>query len=248
MSRSEARAAGIVVAAAGAFFAFTSGLAQTVCITPNCVFAGSPPECANLAAPRIPTVLMGSGINNIFIPANPKIEPGDCILWRAATSTHSSTGSLCADDPLCGSVAPPACQFDSANVSSASATPTSICFYSPGSFPAGTGTGYFCRIHATATTGTMRGNLQVTTPIQLTVDKDLGTNSVKLSWTGGGVAGDVSFKVARQTGGDPKFPTGSTTTVSPTGGVLGTTFVDSGDLLNPATRYYLVRNKQTNES
>ena len=93
----------------------------------------------------------------------------------------------------------------------------------------------------------MRGTLQVTTPIQVTVEKFLATNSVRLSWTGGGVTGDVSYKVARQTGGDPKFPVGSTTTVNPDGGVLGTTFTDTGDLANATTRYYLVRNKKTND-
>jgi hypothetical protein len=35
--------------------------------------------------------------------------------------------------------------------------------------------------------------------------------------------------------------------VNPDSGVLGTTFIDAGDLAIPATRYYLVRNKQTNE-
>lgn len=35
--------------------------------------------------------------------------------------------------------------------------------------------------------------------------------------------------------------------LEPGGGVLGTAFTDAGDLGNPTTRYYLVRNKQTNE-
>jgi hypothetical protein len=43
------------------------------------------------------------------------------------------------------------------------------------------------------------------------------------------------------------MPAATTTTVDPDGGALGTTFTDTGDLTNPATRYYLVRNKQTNE-
>ena len=88
----------------------------------------------------------------------------------------------------------------------------------------------------------MDGTLQVTTPIQLSVSKDVG--SVKLTWSGGGVTGDISYKIARQSGGDPTFPAGTTTTINPDGGVANTTFTD---VLDATTRYYLVRNKQTNE-
>ncbi len=230
-----------------ALAAFSPARAQTACVTLNCTFAGTPAVCANRAAPRTPTVMMGSGINFVFDPANPKIEPGACIIWKAANATHSSSGAACTDDSLCNSPAPSACQWDSANVASGSATPTSTCFYDPATFPATTANGYYCRIHASPTVGTMRGTLRVTTAIALLVDKDLGTNSVRLSWTGGGVTGDISYKVARQSGGDPHFPSGTTTTVNPDGGVLGTLFTDAGDLLSPTTRYYLVRNKQTNE-
>jgi len=222
--------------------------AQTVCATPNCVVAGKPAACQNLAVPRTPTVLLTqSGINFVFDPANPKIEPGDCIIWKSVNFTHSSSGSLCATGTLCN--APPVanCQWESGNLSSVSADPTTTCQYNAADFPAGTGNAYYCRFHATPTTGTMRGTMRVTNPIVLTVDKDLGSNSVKLSWTGGGVTGDFSYKVARNTGGDPLMPAATTTTVDPDGGVLGTSFTDSGDLLDPQTRYYLVRNKQTNE-
>jgi len=217
--------------------------AQT-CITPNCVFAKTPPECANRAAPRTPIVLMGNGASLVFVPPNPKIEPGDCIQWKGATVTHSSSGSLCPESAFCDNPAPPTCQWETTNVSTGS---LATCSYPTALFPENSGTGYFCRLHATATTGTMRGTLRVTTPIQLTVGKDVGTNAVLLSWIGGGVAGDVSYKVARQVGGDPKFPAASTTTVNPDGGTLGTTFTDVGVLTNPVARYYLVRNKQTNE-
>lgn len=217
--------------------------AQTVCITPDCAFGGTPVACANRAAPRTPTVSMGSGINLVFIPSNPKIEPGDCIVWRAATLTHSSTGPSCTANSICGSPPSLGCEWDSANVASASATPTSTCFYDPALFPATTVDNYHCRFHVT-----MLGTLRVTTEIKMVIDKDLGTNSVNVSWTGGGVAGDISYKVARQSGGDPTFPAGTTITVNPDGGVFGTTFTDAGDLASPTTRYYLVRNKQTNES
>jgi plastocyanin len=233
---------GFLAVAATALVVGAPASAQTECITPNCVFAGNPANCANLATPHIPTVQMGQGLSNVFIPASPRIEPGDCILWRAASSTHSSTGPSCSADTVCGSPSPPTCRWDSANVSSASATPTSTCYYDPALFPAAASS-FHCRLHAG-----MNGTLQVTTLIALTVDKDLGTNSVVLNWTGGGVPGDLSYKVVRQTGGNPRFPVGATTTtVNPDGGVTGTSSVDVGALTNPTTRYYLVRNKQSNE-
>jgi len=222
-------------------------LAQTVCLTPNCALAAFPPGCADRAAPRIPTVFMGLGASNVFDPPNPKIEPGECIEWRVANSTHNASATACPDVANCGSPSPAACLWDTANIVNGSAILAATCFYDPAIFPAGTGNGYYCRIHATPTTGTMRGTLMVTTEIKLEVDKDLGAGSVKLSWTGGGVAGDASYKVARQSGGDPAFPAATTATANPDGGVLGTTFTDAGDLANPTTRYYLVRNKQTNE-
>lgn len=248
MSRARAHIPSLIVVAVAALAAVSEVSAQTACLTPNCAFGATPAACVNRAVPRTPTVQMGSGANLIFVPANPRIEPGDCIVWRAATITHSSSGSACPDGTLCNSPSPPTCEWETANVASGGATPTSTCFYDPVSFPPASADAFYCRIHATATTGTMRGTLQVTTPIQLIVDKMSATNSVKLTWTGGGVTGDLSYKVARQTGGDPGFPTASTTTVNPDGGVLGTTFTDVGDLVSPTTRYYLVRNKQMNES
>ncbi len=246
MSLSFARSPGVVFVAALALTAVAPALAQTVCITPNCVSGGTPAPCVDRAVPRTPTVLLGNGGMLAYEPANPRIEPGGCIVWRAVAVTHDSAGNACTDDPTCASLASEACQWDTANISSASPTPTSTCHYDAGLFPSTTAETFYCRIHASPTAGTMRGTLRVTTEIAILVDKELGTNSVKVSWTGGGVTGDVSYKVARQTGDDPTF--GSTTTVNPDGGVLGTIFTDTGDLGNPTTRYYLVRNKQTNES
>jgi len=219
--------------------------AQSACVTPNCVFGGSPPSCAATAAARVPTVhKTTSGVNFAFVPAEPRIEPGDCITWRSSGVTHSSTAAPCPDDAVCGSISPPTCTFDSGNVQNAAVT---TCHYDEAQFPVNSGSNYYCRIHATPTTGTMRGVLRVTTPIVLSVQKNVGTGAVELSWTGGGVTGDVSYKVAKQTVGDPKFPLATTTTVNPNGGVLGTAFTDAGELSSATTRYYLVRNKQTNE-
>jgi plastocyanin len=242
------RLTSLVLVATVAVLGVAPTKAQTTCATPSCVQGAVPAACQNRALPRTPTVLMTtSGLNFVFDPSTPKIEPGDCIIWRASSVTHSSSGAGCADDSLCGAPPIASCQYDTGNVSSGSATPTSTCFYSEAAFPAGTGQSFYCRIHATPTTGTMRGTIRVTTPIVLLADKDSGTNSVKLTWTGGGVTGDASYKVARNAVGDPTFATGTTTTVNPDGGVLGTSFTDVGELANAATRYYLVRNKQTNE-
>lgn len=219
--------------------------AQTACRTPNCALGAGPSACQSRAAVRTPRVLMTtSGINFVFDPSQPRIEPGDCIEWFAATVTHSSSQAGCPDDALCGSPSPPACLFDSGNVQSGTATPSALCHYDPGTFPAATAQSYYCRIHATPTTGTMRGTVQVTTAIALAVDKS-GADAA-LSWTGGGVAGDETFKVARSAA-DPRFPAATTQTLDPDGGVTGRSLKDVGALSDPTTRYYLVRNKQTNE-
>ncbi len=221
--------------------------AQEVCRTPNCAPPGSvPAQCRQRAGPRTPTVLMTTqGLSFVFDPSEPRIEPGGCVVWRAASVTHNSSDGSCPDDGLCGSPSPPACLWDTGNVSSVAADPSVICHYDPAGFPAATGDPFYCRIHASPTVGTMRGTLRVTTVIDLRVDKSLG--DVLLSWSGGGVTGDESFKVARSDSGDPAFPAAATTTFDPDGGVTGRSFRDVGELSNGLDRYYLVRNKQTNE-
>jgi len=216
--------------------------AQTTCATPNCVQGGKPPVCQNLAEPRTPNVFMTGSLT--FDPANPRIEPGDCMTWTSAAFTHSSSANPCTDDSLCGAPPVAACSYDTGNVAVSN---VSTCSYDAVKFPAGTGNAYYCRIHASPTVGTMRGVLQVTTRIVLSVNKDLATSSVKLTWTGGGVTGDVTYKVARDDVGDPHMPAATTTTADPDAGTTGTTFTDTGDLLNATTHFYLVRNKQTNE-
>jgi len=221
--------------------------AQEVCRTPDCAAPGTlPVECARRAGPRTPLVRMTTqGLSFVFDPSEPRIEPGDCVEWLAATVTHSSSDGSCPDDGLCGSPSPPACLWDSGNVSSAAASPSVVCHYDPVNFPATTGDPFYCRIHASPTTGTMRGTLRVTTAIDLTVDKDGG--DVLLRWTGGGLPGDETFKVARSDDGNPAFPAATTTTLDPDGGPTGLSFRDVGELTNSLDRFYLVRNKQTNE-
>jgi hypothetical protein len=93
----------------------------------------------------------------------------------------------------------------------------------------------------------MHGILHVTTAIGLTTDKDTGTGSVVLTWTGGGIAGDVTYMVVRSELGDPSFPTANVSLNDPDAGPTGTKFTDPGELSNPGTRYYLVRNRQSTE-
>lgn len=240
--------AAFLLLAAAVVASFDPADAQTACKTPDCVVGAKPTACMNQAAPRTPTVLMTtSGLNFVFDPSNPKIEPGDCIEWKATVVTHSSSDNHCTDDSLCGSPAPAACLWDSGNIDSASATPSAFCFYDSATFPATTAETYYCRIHATPTTGTMRGTLRVTTAINLIVDKDATLGNASLSWTGGGVTGDITYKVARSAA-DPIFAPANTQTLNPDSGTTGTKFTDAGALTDPTTRYYLIRNKQTNEN
>src|SRR5262245_35971734 len=126
--------------------------AQSACVTPNCVFGGAPPACTNTAAVRTPLVLMTqSGPNFVFTPSEPRIEPGDCVTWRSSGVTHSGTAAPCTDDAICGSVAPPTCTFDTGNVASAAQT---SCQYTEAQFPASSANNFYCRIHASPTTGT----------------------------------------------------------------------------------------------
>ncbi len=222
--------------------------AQTACITPNCSQGSPPAACRNRATPRTAVVLMTSTL--VFNPASPKIEPGDCVEWRSSAFIHSSSADPCPDDVLssCTMASPPSCLWDSGNVSSAGAPPSSYCFYDPAAYPPTSADGFYCRIHDNpAHTGTMHGTLQVTSAIDLTVDKNVAAGNVVLSWTGGGVTGDLTYKVVRSNAGDPSFPSGSITTSNPDGGTAGTQFTDVGELGNGSTRCYLVRNRQINE-
>lgn len=226
--------------------------AQTGCRTANCNFSTTPPtQCTNRATPYQTTVLLtNSGLNFIYLPATVKIEPDDCVLWMATGTIvdHSSSASDCADTNAVCSVVDTTCQWDSGNMAANDSPPSEVCHYAVTTFPQGTLDNFFCRIHASPTTGTMRGSLNVTTPIAITVDKDTGTGDVVLSWTGGGITGDVTYRVVRNLVGDPTFTVGANTlTGSPDGGNTGTTFREIGGLTDPATHYYLIRNRQINE-
>ncbi len=228
-------------------FGSTPSEAQTGCRTANCAQGAPPAGCANRAAPRTLRVLMtGDGFVNPFEfdPSAPKIEPGECVEWFPATVTHASSGASCPDSGLvCNAPPPPApCEWETGNATAGS--PGVFCHYAEGSFPGASTKNFYCRIHATPTTGTMRGALQVTTKIVLTVNKDVPAEDVLLSWTGGGITGDETFKVVRSDN-DPKFTTPST--VDPQGGPAGRNYRDVGQLNQPGNRFYLVRNRQSNE-
>ena len=217
--------------------------AQIVCRTATCAPSPGPAGCTQRAAVRTPRVLMTtSGPNFVFNPSEPRIEPGACVAWAPMTVTHSSSQNTCPDDALCGSPAPAPCLWETGNASAA--TPDIVCRYDVAQFPAGSASGYFCRIHATPTTGTMRGTLRVTTAIVLLVSKS-GSDAI-LQWTGGGIVGSEVFKVNRSAA-DPTFPAGTTQTLDPDGGPTGRSWLDVGALTDPTVRYYLIRNRQPNE-
>jgi plastocyanin len=187
----------------------------------------------------------------VFSPQNPKIEPGDCVAWTSQTGvvTHSSSADNCADTDTVCSVQDPdgMCNWDSGNETAAA---VDVCFYDPLIFPGATSDGFYCRFHCNPshTLCNMFGTMQVTTPIGLTVGKDLTNGNILLSWTGGGVTGDVTYRVVRSLVGDPRFTVGvNTVTGSPDGGNAGTMFTELGGLSDPASHYYLIRNRQTTE-
>jgi plastocyanin len=224
-------------------------LAQAGCRTANCQLSTTPPAgCVNRATPYTMTVQMTGALT--YIPQNPKIEPGDCITWQSTSLIHNSSSDDCSDTNGICSVPDPTCMWETGNVAPSDVPPAATCFYHPLTFPAGVTDGYYCRIHSNpAHEGTMFGTLRVTTPIQLTVSKNKAAGNVVLTWTGGGVAGDVTYKVVRNLVGNPRFTPGpNTVTGNPNGGVTGTTFIELGGLNDPASHYYLIRNKQTNES
>lgn len=246
------RIPGISVAVTAIAFATTLPVtpvrAQLACMTSNCAQAPIPAACQNRATPSTAVVLMTGTF--VFNPASPKIEPGDCVQWKSTAFTHSSSADPCPDDVLtsCTTASPPSCLWDSGDDSAAGTPPATVCYYDPATYPATTADGFYCRIHDNPQhTGTMHGTLQVTTPIQLAADKNVATGDVVLTWTGGGVSGDVTYKVVRSDAGDPTFPVAGITTLNPDGSTAGVQFTDVGELGNPATRYYLVRNRQINE-
>jgi plastocyanin len=224
--------------------------AQTGCRTANCAPSTTPPAgCGNRAAPYTMSVAMTDQL--VFIPQNPKIEPGDCILWVTTGSQHlhSSSADNCTDSNVTCTTPDPTCQWESGNVAFTDSPPSETCFYDVVNFPAGVADGFYCRIHSSPShANTMFGSLRITTPIDLQVSKNLGTGDIVLSWTGGGVTGDVTYKVVRNLAADPLFTAGANTvTGDPDGGSAGTAFTELGGLSDPGSHYYLIRNRQISE-
>ena len=224
--------------------------AQTGCRTANCAPSTTPPAgCGNRAAPYTTSVAMTDTL--LFVPQNPKIEPGDCILWvtTGPQHLHSSSADNCNDTNVTCNTVDATCQWESGNVAFTDSPPSETCFYDVTTFPAGVSDGFYCRIHSGPShTNNMWGFLKVTTPIELTVAKNTGTGDIVLSWTGGGISGDVTYKVVRSLVADPLFPAGANTvTGDPDGGTAGTMFTELGGLGDAASHSYLVRNRQINE-
>ncbi len=63
--------------------------------------------------------------------------------------------------------------------------PSVFCAYDPTVYPPESADGFYCRFHDNALhQGTMHGVLHVTTPIQLTVTKNVLPGDIELAWTG----------------------------------------------------------------
>src|SRR5262245_31314162 len=104
--------------------------AQTGCRTANCAPSTTPPAgCGGRAAPYTMSVAMTDQL--VFIPQNPKIEPGDCILWvtTGAQHLHSSSADNCADTNVTCSTVDTTCQWESGNVAITDSPPSETCFY-----------------------------------------------------------------------------------------------------------------------
>ena len=239
MTNAAARTWAVVIPALiSTLLAFPESRAQTVCRTANCAVA-PPPACQNRAAPYTLAVSMDGFA---FDLQDPKIEPGDCVTWENLVAiTHSSAEDGCRDDTVgnsCQSAPQAGCDWDTGNLPTAS--PRATCAYAPAAFPQGTSWGFYCRQHDSPShTGTMHGTLRVTTPILLTVARN-GAD-VDLTWSGG----DPSWKIVRSTG-DPQFGAANTVTLPPTGSAASP-YHDTGEAGRPEMRFYLVRNKQSNE-
>ncbi len=217
--------------------------AQTTCRTSNCAGSATPPAaCQSLAAPRTLRVAVASFS---FTPSRPVIEPGDCIFWDATGGPHSAASDTCPDDGVnsCANPAPPACKWDTGNVTGPpSPNVDATCSFGASAFPADSQWGFYCRQHDNPNHNGvpgMSGTLKVSRLIVLSAIRSAAAAS--LSWTGG----DGTFKV-EIAANDRTFNTGRTTT-DPIGGSAGTTYSDA--VIPPAgtARYYLVRNKQSND-
>ena len=176
----------------------------------------------------------------------PVIEPGDCIFWDATGGPHSWASDTCPDDGAnsCANPAPPTCKWDTGNVTGPpSPNVDATCSFGASAFPADSQWGFYCRQHDNPNHNGvpgMSGTLKVSRLIVLSAIRSAAAAS--LSWTGG----DGQFKV-EIAANDRTFNTGRTTT-DPIGGSAGTSYGDA--MVPPAgtARYYLVRNKQTNET
>jgi plastocyanin len=230
--------------AAGLISVAPAARAQVACRTTNCADAAAPPAaCQQRAVPRRLAITVASFS---FTPNAPKIEPGDCILWDASGGVHSSAADSCPDDGAssCANPPPPSCKWDTGNISAPpSPSVDAVCSYDAAAFPGNTSWGFYCRQHDNPShTGFpgMAGTLRVTPAIVLSVGRSGAT--ANLSWTGG----DGQFKV-EIAANDRTFQTGRTT-LNPAGGASGTTYADAVAPPPGTARFYLVRNRQTNEA
>src|SRR5262245_5191808 len=172
------------------------------------LFPGSPAAVepgVDIAAPRVAISNLSDAL--AFSPANLRIEQGDYVRWRFnGTSTcHTTTsGSVCGQPSGLWNVniGVPICPGGPVQVF------TRQFLEAPGTI------GYYCAPHCGIG---MRGQVTVTTPIDLTLP-DVSGNTI--SWSGG--AGP--YRIFRSD--RPGFTGAATIALTPAGGTTATTFTD----------------------
>jgi plastocyanin len=178
----------------------------------------------DIAAPRVAIAGMSDAF--VFSPANLRVEQGDYVRWRftGVGSCHTTTsGAVCGQpsglwNVIIGS---PTCLGGPVQVF------TRQFLEAPGTI------GYFCSPHCSLG---MRGQVSVTTPINLAVT--VAGSDTTLSYSGGGGL----YRIFRSD--VPGFTGAGTTVLTPPGGTSVTTFTDTQSV--PAEGrafFYLVMNQ-----
>ena len=171
----------------------------------------------DIAAPRV-AIVSANGLTLRFEPPTVAVEQGDYVQWNWTGGIHTTTSGVpCLADNLWSS------SLDSVT------TQFSRQFLDP------TGTrSYFCSPHCSFG---MTGSVGVTMPINVGVTDSSG--AALLTWTGGGGL----YRVFRSD--SPRFPSASTTVLTPAGGTNQTSFLDT---FSPqpsigSVSFYLVMNQ-----
>lgn len=236
----------------------SSSAQTTTCKTGNCVVGKDglgnpnlPPECSNIASPRVITVDMSSATLR-FVPQDLRIEGesatagvawdyqcirwhkigNTAVPWHSATEDTSSGGGApgCGTASACSSTnTTPPCDWETGNIDNAAISGNlewSVCHYRDVPPNAAAETYHYrCRLHGGIG---MVGTLAVVQPVALEVGKNLAGEAI-LEWNSGGIG---PWNVFRDTA--PAFPTAVNLVPA------GTVARALTDAAPPATAFYLV--------